>query len=87
MAVREMIAHTVAVDELVALAIVMRVPFAATMAAREVVAHCGRKGGCCACRARARDLPGSCGRTFRRWTRAPCVREAITGGTAVSCVT
>ena len=37
MAVREMVAHVVAVEELVASAIVVRVLFAATMAALEAV--------------------------------------------------
>ena len=83
MVVREMVAHAVAIEELVASAIVIRVPFAAAMAAREAVARRGRTGGCCVRRVRARGLPGSCARTFRRWTRAPSVREAVACDTAV----
>ena len=78
-----MVAHAVAIEELVASAIVIRVPFAAAMAAREAVARRGRTGGCCARRVRARVLPGSCDRAFRKWTHAPSVREAVACNTAV----
>ena len=61
----------------------MLVPFAAVMAAREAVARRGRTGGCCARRVWDRGLSGSCAHTFRRWTRAPSVREAVACNTAV----
>ena len=83
--VQEMVAHAVAVEELVALVISMWKVFAAAMAARETVARRGCVGGgdCCARRLPARGLHGDCGCTCRRWARAPSVREIIVRSAAM----